>query len=63
MTDRDLKALCGELDGRREPAGVELDEYWFVEWNLQRWHDRAYEHLNKKLNDCPYGPFETELDY
>jgi len=21
---------------------IELDEYAFIQWNLERWHDRAY---------------------
>jgi hypothetical protein len=45
MTHSELSALCGELDGIRSNH-IELDEYSFTEQNLQRWHDRDYQHID-----------------
>ena len=43
MEYQQLMAIIEPHDGRRD-TGIELDEYEFVNWNLERWHDRAYRH-------------------
>lgn len=46
-TMTEATCLCDEFDDGEElwpipkPA-IEQDEYAFIDWSLQRWHDRAF---------------------
>lgn len=36
--------ICGECFMLPRLPAIEEDEYSFIDWSLQRWHDRAYKH-------------------
>lgn len=43
----EVELLDEDIDNQELPVtrpAIELDEYSFIPWALERWHDRAFQH-------------------
>lgn len=44
MDSLELMSHCSNCEGKRNASGIVENEDEFQQWNLERWHDRAFKH-------------------